>query len=400
MVEVFFVTAGFHFGVWSILKIKEIIYLVVCLALIVPAVAFGGADCCEAVDVDDLQISQDDLDGAGLTEAIGASLRFLQQQPPSRVYRFCDREYGTEELAASLVAFLSFSRQKFEPGEFERQFGEQFKLCAAINSKGAGKVLVTGYFEPLLEGSLRKKPPFIYPLYKKPDDLVGRGDRVGRLQEGRFLTYWTRAQIENEKVLAGRELVFLDDPVEAFILHVQGSGRIRLRDGKVRRIQFAAKNGLPYRSIGKLLVDRGKMELSMVNLPSIVSYLNSHPEERQDILQYNQSFIFFRWGDDEDGGPLGRLGEPLTAGRSVALDHDCFPPGGLGFLKTRKPIFNGVNDIVGWAPLKRFVVNQDSGSAIKGGQRVDLFLGIGEQARATAGFMKHPGKLYFLVKKK
>jgi membrane-bound lytic murein transglycosylase A len=391
---------GFDFSVFNSVKLKGIIPLIACLFFVVPGLTFGASDCCIAVNDADLQISRDDLGGAGLTAAIGASLRFLQRQPASRVYRFCDREYGAEELAASLTDFLIFSGQKFPAGEFARQFKERFEICAAASPEGDGKVLVTGYFEPLLEGSLRKEPPFIYPLYRRPGDLIRRGGRVGRLQEDRFLSYWTRAQIENEELLAGRELVFLDDPVEAFILHVQGSGRVRLRDGKVRRVQFAAKNGLPYRSIGKLLVDRGKMALTEVSLPSIISYLNSHPEERKDILQYNQSFIFFRWGADEDGGPLGRLGEPLTAGRSVALDHDCFPPGALGFLQTRKPIFNEENDIIGWAPLQRFVVNQDSGSAIKGGRRVDLFLGVGEQARATAGLMKHPGKLYFLVKKK
>ncbi|MCK4838604.1 MAG: MltA domain-containing protein, partial [Desulfobulbaceae bacterium] len=309
-------------------------------------------------------------------------------------------EYGARELADSLADFLTFAGQKFKAGQFERQFKERFDICAARSPEGDGNVLVTGYFEPLLEGSLRKEAPFIYPLYEKPDDLLERNGQVGRLQEGQFLPYWTRAQIENEKVLAGRGLVFLDNPVEAFILHVQGSGRIRLRDGRIRRIQYAAKNGLPYRSVGKLLVEREKMELTEVSLPSIVNYLNSHPEEREEILQHNQSFIFFRWGDDEDSGPLGSLGEPLTAGRSIALDHSCFPSGALGYLQTRKPIFNEKNDIIGWEPLRRFVVNQDSGSAIKGEHRVDLFLGAGKQAKVTAGLMKHPGKLYFLVKKK
>lgn len=390
-----------YFG-GNILRIKEVIPLVLVawLFFVVPCSVCAASDCCITDDVGNLEISPDDLGGAGLAEAIGSSLRFLRRQPASRVYRFCDREYGAGELADSLTDFLAFAGQKFQAGQFERQFKERFDICAASSPEGDGKVLVTGYFEPLLEGSLRKEAPFIYPLYGKPDDLLKRDGLVGRLQDGSFVSYWTRAQIENEEVLAGREVVFLDDPVEAFILHVQGSGRIRLRDGKIRRIQFAAKNGLPYRSIGKLLVEQGKMELTKVSLPAIVSYLNSYPEERQEILQYNQSFIFFRWGDDEASGPLGRLGEPLTAGRSIALDHSCFPSGGLGFLQTRKPIFNEANDIIGWAPLRRFVVNQDSGSAIKGERRVDLFLGAGKQARTTAGLMKHPGKLYFLIKKK
>ncbi len=376
------------------------ILLVAWLLFVGPSSVCVASDCCLAGDGRNLEISQDDLGGAGLAEAIGASLRFLQRQPTSRVYRFCDRLYGAGELAAGLTDFLTFAGQEFQAGQFERQLKERFDICAASSPEGEGKVLVTGYFEPLLEGSLRKEAPFLYPLFGKPVDLLERNGQVGRLQDERFLPYWTRAQIENDEVLTEPALVFLDDPVEAFILHVQGSGRIRLRDGRSRRIQFAAKNGLPYRSIGRLLVELGKMELPEVNLPSIVNYLKTHPEERKDLLQYNQSFIFFRWGDDEAAGPLGRLSEPLTAGRSIALDHTCFPPGALGFLQTRKPIFNEDHEIIGWAPLRRFVVNQDSGSAIKGGHRVDLFLGAGKQARATAGLMKHPGKLYFLLKKK
>lgn len=381
-------------------KLKILIILALWMHLAGPGFVFASGGCCVAASDGDLQVRVDDLGGAGLKEAIGTSLRFLARQPASRVYRFCDQEYRAEELAASLTDFLALYSQGFAPGEFARQVGERFQICAASGPEGRGQVLVTGYFEPFLEGSLRKELPFVYPVYRTPDDLVTMDGKVGRFAEGRLLPYWTRAQIENEGMLAGRELVFLDDPVEAFILHVQGSGRIRLRDGRVRRIQYDAKNGLPYQSIGKLLVERGKMEMLEVNLPSIVSYLNSHPRERKEIMQNNQSFVFFRWGDDNDGGPLGRLGEPLTAGRSVALDHDCFPPGALGFLQTRKPIFNKDNAIAGWAPLQRFVVNQDSGSAINGSRRLDLFLGVGEQARTTAGLMKHPGRLYFLIKKK
>jgi membrane-bound lytic murein transglycosylase A len=343
---------------------------------------------------------RDDLRGTGLKQAVDASLRFLERQPATRNYRLCEREYTASELAAGLRDFLGLLNKELSVAAFEQQLQERFELCGAAGSEGDGRVLVTGYFEPLLEGSLERREPFIHPLYRVPDDLVRQGGKVGRMEQGRLVPYWSRATIEGGNILAGDELVFLDDPVEAFILHVQGSGRIRLRDGTTRRIQFAAKNGLPYRSIGRLLVDRGKMELAKVSLPAIIDYLAEHPDERREILQYNESFIFFRWGDDLATGPLGRLEEPLTAGRSIALDHRCFPPGILGILKSRKPIFDQKDEIIGWAPLQRFVVNQDSGSAIRGGGRVDLFIGSGSRARITAGIMKHPGYLYFLVKKK
>ena len=361
---------------------------------------FAGQDCCVSTDINEPNLVADDLGGAGLDEAISASLRFLRKLPPSRSYRFCDREYTAAELIDSLTKFSTLYARKGRGAGFAKAINERFKICAAQGGESNGKVLVTGYFEPIVKGSLRKEFPYVYPLYKVPADLVRRGGQSGRLLDGRLAPYWTRAQIEDGDLLAGNELVYLDDPVAAFVLHVQGSGRVRLRDGSIRRVQFAAKSGLPYRSIGRLLVDRGRMELAEVSLPAIINYLHDHPEERQDILYHNESYIFFRWGNNSDSGPLGRIGEPLTAERSVALDHDCFPPGALGILQTRKPIFNGNDEIIGWAPMSRFVVNQDSGSAIRGAGRLDLFLGVGPRARITAGIMKHPGSLYFLVKKK
>jgi membrane-bound lytic murein transglycosylase A len=362
--------------------------------------AAAESACCRAVEASGVKEIQDDLGWAELSNSVGYSLDYLRRQPESRVYRLCEREYSAGELLMVMTDFMDLVGRRLESGEFEKLFYERFELCGASGSEGEGSVLVTAYFEPLLEGSLKKNPPFIYPLYGKPQDLVKREGRVGRLEGDRLVPYWSRAEIENEGLLAGKELVFLDDPVEAFILHIQGSGRVRLRDGRIRPIRFAAKNGLPYRSIGKLLVDQGKMELASVSLPAIVDYLESHPSERKSILQYNQSFIFFRWGDAETKGPLGSLGVPLTAGRSVALDRDCFPPGAIAYLESEKPVFGVESDIIGWSPLRRFVVNQDSGSAIMGSGRIDLFLGAGEKARKTAGLMKHQGKLYFLIGKK
>ena len=382
------------------MKLKIIFAICACLAFLWAGPVIADDGCCLSAEISEPNPGRDDLGGVGLKQAVRASLRFLQRQPAARSYRLCEREYTAGELAEGLREFLDLLDKGLGAGGFERQLQERFELCGTAGLEGNGRVLVTGYFEPLLEGGLQRREPFVYPLYRVPDDLVRQGGQVGRMVKGRLVPYWSREMIEDGNILAGNELVFLNDPVEAFILHVQGSGRIRLRDGTTRRIQFAAKNGLPYRSIGRLLVDRKKMELDKVSLPAIIDYLALHPDERREILHYNESFVFFRWGDHVAEGPLGSLEEPLTAGRSVALDRQCFPPGILGILKSRKPIFGQEDEIIGWAPLQRFVVNQDSGSAIKGGGRVDLFLGSGARARATAGIMKHPGRLYFLVKKK
>ncbi len=343
----------------------------------------------------------DDLDGAGLSEAVAASLDYLARVPSNRRYSFCDRQYTAADLRQALSEFAQIWGRFGATPEFYRQVADHFELLA-VQQEGQppGRLMATGYFEPLVEGSLLRQAPFLYPLYRVPTDLVNRDGIVGRLENDRLVPYWTRSEIEEGNLLSGLELVFLDDPIAAFILQVQGSGRVRLRDGSIRPILFGAKNGRPYRSIGRLLVDRGEMDLEQVNLPAIIDYLHAHPDQRREILSHNESFVFFRWGEEGRPGPLGNLGAPLTAGRSVALDQGIYPPGALVLLQTRKPLFNGQDELVGWAPLNRLVLNQDTGSAIRGSGRVDLFLGFGARARIAAGLMKTPGQLYLLMKKK
>jgi len=264
-------------------------------------------------------------------------------------------------------------------------------------------MLVTGYFEPVLDGSLTRNAPFIYPLYRVPPDLLSRQDpdtdikKVGRLVNGRLVPYWTRAQIEEGNLLAGHELLYLASPVDAFILHVQGSGKIRLRDGSLHNVHYAAANGRPYRSIGRLLVDEGAMTLQEVDLARIKEYLAAHPEQRDRILHHNESFIFFDWQDAE--GPVGNLGQPLTAGRSAAVDQKVYPAGCLGFLQASMPALGPGGEITGRSPLSRFVLLQDSGSAITGSKRLDLYWGRGLEAETAAGAMKDRGTLYILLEK-
>ncbi|MBU2539178.1 MAG: MltA domain-containing protein [Proteobacteria bacterium] len=349
---------------------------------------------------------QDDLAYESLAPAIDRSVEYLERLPQGKTFLLCGEEYSVAWLIESLRSFKRIIEQKPSPQALTAILKKQFTLCQAAGRGSDHKVLLTGYFEPLFKASLTKTATYRYPLYGKPADLVshsggkGKEKKTGRMENGSLVPYFTRAEIEKGGMLAGRELVYLSDPVDAFILHIQGSGQVQFGDGSRRRVQFAAKNGHEYRSIGKLLVGKGVMRREEVTLPRIVNYLKKHPEEQEGILHHNDSFVFFRWGDTSAVGPLGSLGEPLTPGRSVALDQDCFPPGSLAFLTTRKPIVNPVGEIIGWEPLSRFVVNQDSGSAITGAGRLDLFWGSGRYAEAAAGHMKHPGGLYFLVKKK
>ena len=356
--------------------------------------------------VADLPLLQDDLAYESLAPAIDRSMHYLRQLPKGKVFVLCGEEYSVGWLIESLLAFKRIIAEKPSPQALTTILKKEFTLCQAKGNGAGRRMFLTGYFEPLFRASLTQTATYRYPLYRKPADLVslpggnGNGRKTGRMENGSLVPYPTRAEIEKGQLLAGQELVYLADPVDAFILHVQGSGQIELADGSLRRVQFAAKNGQEYRSIGRLLVEKGVMRREEATMPKIVRYLKEHPEEQEAILHHNDSFVFFRWGDDAAVGPMGCLGEPLTPGRSVALDQDCFPPGGLGFLATRKPKIDAAGEIIGWEPLSRFVVNQDSGSAITGPGRLDLFWGAGPYAEAAAGNMKHPGALYFLVKKK
>ena len=390
-------------------RVVGILLLAACFHFLLPPRA-PAAPCAAPPFVDvageSLPVFVDDMAYDSLAVAIDASVRGLARLPKERKFTVCGEEYPVSWLRESLLSFKKIIQDKPGAERLGRILREQFIICRAAGRQTDNRLLLTGYFEPLFRGSLQKTSIYRHPLYRVPADLIrlptvkGQSAPTGRMENGVLLPYWTRAQIEKDGLLAGNELLYLDDPVDAFVLHVQGSGQVQLPDGTVRRVQFAAGNGHEYRSIGKFMAEKGVLRLEEVTLPRIVRYLKAHPEEREAILHHNDSFVFFRWGDTAATGPLGSLGEPLTAGRSVALDQSCFPAGGLAFLTTRKPRVNEQGRIVGWEPMARFVLNQDSGSAIKGPGRLDLYWGAGLYAEVAAGHMKQPGSLYFLVRKR
>lgn len=350
-------------------------------------------------------VFQDDLDRASLDTALNQSLRVLEKLPANREYRLCGEAYTVAWLRESLREFQQLARQTPNPQALQQEVATRFTVCQAGSRDKPGRILLTGYFEPLAEGSLTQQGDYHYPLYRRPPDLIERegvnGKEWGRYENGHFVPYWSRAEIEKEKKLAGQELVYLSDPLAPFILQVQGSGRVRLPDGTVRRVQFAGKSGRPYRSVGKVLIEEGTLRRAEVDLPRIIQYLGRvSAAERDRILHINESYVFFRWGDENTAGPLGCFGVPLTAGRSLAVDQNCFPPGALGWLHSRKPRIGSNGEVVGWEPFARFVFNHDRGSAIVGSDRADLFWGAGPYAQTAAGLAKHPAELVFLVKKK
>jgi peptidoglycan lytic transglycosylase A len=272
-----------------------------------------------------------------------------------------------------------------------------------------GGTLFTGYFEPILDGRGRPEGSFVYPLYRRPDDLIEirLGDFAdewagitiyGRVAGGQLAPYYTRREIDGDHALADRglETAWLDDPVARYFLQVQGSGVLRFEDGTERRVGFAGSNGRPYTSIGRLLVDDGSLPAGQATAPAIAAFLRAHPERRDEILFRNDRYVFFRVVED---GPIGRLGVKLTAGRSIAVDVSLYPLGALAYVETEVPLVDSAGQATGRRPLRRLVLAQDSGAAIAGPGRVDLFFGSGDAAGLEAGSMSSRGELYFVVPK-
>jgi membrane-bound lytic murein transglycosylase A len=266
-------------------------------------------------------------------------------------------------------------------------------------------MLVTGYYEPVVEASPERTPGYAVPILGLPDDLVEarleafdpryRGERiVGRVDGRRLVPYWPRADIDAGR-LAGRglELAWARDPVDVFFMEIQGSGTLRFPDGREQRVGYAGANGRAYRAIGRLLIDEGHVPREAMSMQAIRAWLAAHPEERRRVLQHNESYVFFR---PLTGPPEGSLGRPLTPGRSIATDMRLFPPGALAFIETEQPE-RAADGATRWSPLARFVLNQDTGGAIRGAGRVDFFWGRGERAAFAAGLMRQPGRLHVLV---
>ena len=289
-----------------------------------------------------------------------------------------------------------------QDGATLRQFFEsRFVPHQVLNSDGDGNGLITGYYEPLLKGSRKRSGRYRYPLYTTPDELLVvdlsevypelKNMRLrGRLQGRKVVPYYSRSEIENNPAsLQGRELLWVDDAVDLFFLQIQGSGRVALENGEVVRIGYSEQNGHPYKSIGKLLVERGELPLEKASMQGIKAWGQRNPAKLNELLQQNSSFVFFRELPAGMSGPLGALGVPLTAGRSLAIDPRAIPQGAPVFLATTWPNTS--------KQLHRLMVAQDTGGAIKGGVRADFFWGFGQEAGDQAGKMKQSGKMWVLM---
>ncbi|MDP3284637.1 MAG: MltA domain-containing protein [Desulfobacterales bacterium] len=351
----------------------------------------------------------DDTDYDNLEEGIRQSLSYLKKRPQDTKFKFGQDVYETSHMVDSLVKFLEFTEKKPSADELRKYINKDYYVYKSTGSNGSGEVLFTGYYEPFLEGSLLKTDTYKYPVYGTPPDLISidlslfspkyAGEKItGRYTGQTVVPYYERKEIETERRLEGKApvLAWVKDPVDLFFLQIQGSGKILLENGNTINIHYHAQNGHPYKAIGILLIQKEIIPPSEMSMQSIRAYLNSKSEEVQDILNYNPSYVFFK---TEEGGPRGCLDVNLTPGRSVALDRRVFPPAGLVYIETEKPQVSENGEITGWIKNNRFVLNQDTGGAIRGSGKADIFWGNGKYAEIAAGNMKHTGSLYFLILK-
>jgi len=357
----------------------------------------------------DLPDFRDDMDRESLARAVRKSLEYYARIPGRTSWRLGDRRVTARDMRDSLEVFLQIVESGASGAELDRRVREDFDVWRAAGSGPSGRVLFTGYYEPVLKGSLVRTDLYRYPIYRRPDDAVVvhlgkfrekyRNERlVGRVENGELVPYWSREEIDGAGALENRglEIAWFADPVDLFFLHIQGSGMICTDDGPCFQVSYAQSNGRPYRSIGKLLIDSGRATREDLSMQGIKRYLRERPEEIREILNHNESYVFFRTVEE---GPVGSIGVALTGGRSIATDPAVFPRGALAFVKTRKPAIGPGGEIRSWVPLTRFVLNQDTGGAITGAGRVDLFFGRGREAEIAAGHLKEEGELYFLVVK-
>ncbi|MGD9236219.1 MAG: MltA domain-containing protein, partial [Desulfobacterales bacterium] len=317
--------------------------------------------------------------------------------------------YDAVYLKKSLQHFLDFIQTRPSDKELEKFIRTHYIVYQSIGRDQKGEVLFTGYYEPHLRGRLDKNAEYPYPIYALPTDLMKidlspfsekyKGQSiVGRYTDQTVVPYFDRREIEEENALVGRAeaLAWVKDPVDVFFLQIQGSGKIFLDTGEVINVHYHGSNGRPYRSIGKLLIEDQKIPREEMSMQRIRSYLQAHPEEMASVFNYNPSYVFFKI---EPEGPLGSINVLLTPGRSVALDRRIFPHAALVFIQTQKPVLNSAGQIDRWVDFRRFVLNQDTGGAIRGPGRADLFWGNGPYAEMAAGHMAHVGELYFLILK-
>ncbi len=347
-----------------------------------------------------------DADVVRAWPALLASCRALPRRPHGTEWQdFCAE--AAQAGAADATALRTLLESRLQAWRIESVTREDLGPNATAEPRelsATDRGRITGYYEPQLDGSRTRVAPYLVPLYRVPDDLLTvelaslypelAGKRVrGRVEGRRVLPYWSRGEIDRGARLAGAELLWVDDEIEAFFLQVQGSGRVHLTDGSMVRVGYADTNGQPYHSIGRILAERGELTVEQASLQGIRAWARAHPDRLTELLDQNPSYVFFRELPlgDPNAGPIGAMGLALTPGYSLAVDPQFVPLGSPVVISTTHPASD--------APLARLMLAQDVGGAIRGPVRFDLFWGFGREAGELAGRQRNEVQAWLLLPK-
>ncbi|MFQ5673100.1 MAG: MltA domain-containing protein [Nitrospinales bacterium] len=346
------------------------------------------------------------MDTNSLAQAVENYLAILRGQDLRQTVTLGSLTMTLGRLKITLEEFLDLLNQKLPPGEFTQKLKQSFIFYAANKDKNR-PIVFTGYYTPIISASRFKWEEYNYPLYQMPKSLTR--DQYMHQQwlpnETHTVAYlekddpnFTREDIDGHRILQNEnlEIAWLKNDLERYFLHIQGSGILEYLDGTREGVRYAGSNGYSYQTIGKLMLRDGVLEPSQGSMQGIKKYFEDHPWDIEKYLFQNKRYIFFEL---TDGKPRGSSGAEVVAGRSIATDPVFYPPGALAFIMAKKPALNDNDEITGWKKFSRFVVNQDTGSAIKGPRRVDLYFGVGDRAGAAAGHYMETGEMFFLIKK-
>ncbi len=327
-----------------------------------------------------------------MIKGIDYSLRYLNTPSAIKAYRHYPVSGITRErVQRSLLRFRHLLKTTHTPQELQTAIQQEFILYRSIGNDNQGTVHFTGYFEPVYPASPVKTAEFPYPLYRKPANF----ERWSKPHPSRKVLEGENGQLSGNSPLSGSELVWMRDRLDAYLVQVQGSAKLNLTNGKTMTIGYDGSTDYPYVSLGKELIKDGVFQENELSLPVLIAYFKQNPAELDKYIPRNNRFIFFR---ATNGAPAtGSIGIPVTAERSIATDKSIMPPGALALIQTSIPYQkNGQIEI---RKVSRYVLDQDTGSAIKGAGRVDIFMGTGKEAGDRAGLISHTGQLYYLLLK-
>jgi membrane-bound lytic murein transglycosylase A len=335
------------------------------------------------------------FDTESLKPAVERSLNYLKKPSSKKFFPVSDISH--QMAVDSLKEFQMLLDSGLKGADLAATIRDRFDVYMSVGCDDEGTVLFTGYYTPIFEGSFEKSERFKYPLYKQPDNLVKdpNGQVLGRrMSDGSIIPYPPRAVIEDAMMLEGKELIWLADPFEAYIAHIQGSAKVRLPDGDLVTVGYVAHNGHEYKSMSQAMVRDGKISGAQLSLAAIIDYFKQHPDEVSYYTRLNPRYIFF---GKQKGDPHGSLNEPVTPMRTIATDKSIFPRGCLTFISTTLP--RNESGIVVLRPFSGFMLDQDTGGAIRAPGRCDVYMGVGDTAGKLAGQTYQEGKLYYLFLK-